>query len=59
MREMFRQVFSTITTLFGAIERGATAIDNYASWAEAESAAFAAESAIERSKRLTLLKAQA
>jgi hypothetical protein len=58
MREMFRQVFATITTLFGAVQRGATTIDNYASWAEAESAAFAQEAAIDRSKRLALLQAQ-
>ncbi len=56
MREMFRQFFSAITTLFRAFERGANVIDNCAKWAEIESSAFEQEASIERQKHLTLLR---
>lgn len=56
MREMLRQIFSAITTLFRAVERGANTLDNYAKWAEAESAHFEAEAAIEREARIIQLK---
>lgn len=56
MREMLRQIFSAITTLFRAVERGANTLDNYAKWAEAESAHFEEEAAIEREARIAALK---
>jgi hypothetical protein len=56
MREMLRQFFSAITTLFRAFERGANVIDNYAKWAEIESSAFEQEAGIERQKELALLR---
>jgi hypothetical protein len=58
MREMFRQTFSAITTLFCAIERGAKTLDNYAKWAEGESEDFVLTSEIERTKRRALLSAE-
>ena len=56
MRDMFRQAFSSITTLFRAVERGANTLDNYAKWAEEESAAFEQEAAIERQARIAELQ---
>lgn len=56
MRTMFKQFFSAITTLFHAVERGANTLDNYAKWAEAESAAFEQEAAVERQARIKELK---
>jgi len=58
MREMFRQAFSTITTLFHAVERGANTIDHYAKWAEAEAQHFEQESAIERKANIAKLEIQ-
>lgn len=52
MRKMFKQVWSTITTLFGALERGAIAIDHLARVAEEEAASFADEAAHSRQNRL-------
>ena len=60
MRSAFSTFFMFITTLFTATNRLATTVDNYAKWAEAESAAFEAEAAIERTTRITkLTRAQA
>jgi hypothetical protein len=56
MREMFRQAFSAITTLFRAVERGANTLDHYASWAEAESKDFADTSALERKDKIAKLE---
>jgi hypothetical protein len=56
MREMFRQAFSAVTTLFRTVERGANTLDNYAKWAEAESADFEQVAAIERSHNITKLE---
>ena len=56
MREMFRQFFSAITTLFRAFERSANVVDNYAKWAEIESSAFEQQAAIERQNELNLLR---
>ncbi|MEH6616518.1 MAG: hypothetical protein V7699_01620 [Porticoccus sp.] len=56
MREMFRQVFSAITTLFRTVERGANTLDNYASWAEQESADFVEVAAIERQNKIKQLE---
>ena len=57
MRQMFTQIFSAITTLFGAVERGANSLDNLARWAEEETATFADQSAIERQQKIRLLEA--
>ncbi len=56
MREMFRQAFSAATTLFRTVERGANTLDNYAKWAEAESADFEQVAAIERKVRIAKLE---
>lgn len=58
MRDMFRQFFSAITTLFRAVERGANTVDSYAKWAEAEAAHFEEQAAIERQARIIELKAK-
>lgn len=58
MRAMFRQFFNAFTALFSAVERGANTLDNYAKWAEAESAHFEEEAAIERKARIAHLKAK-
>ena len=51
MRQMFRNVFSAIATLFGAVERGANALDSYAKWAEGEAADFEYQARLERERR--------
>lgn len=58
MREMFRQIFTTITTLFRTVERGANAFESCAKWAEAEAAHFEKEATIEREAKLNSLKAE-
>lgn len=58
MREMFRTVFSSITTFFRAFELGASTLENYAKWAEGESSAFEQESRVERMSRLQNLNKQ-
>ena len=55
MREMLRTMFSSITSFFRAIEKGSETMENYAKWAEAESAAFEQEAKLERTARLTEL----
>lgn len=57
MREMFRQIFATITTLFRTVERSANAIESCAKWAEAEAAHLEKEASIEREAQITALKA--
>ncbi len=56
MREMFRIAFASIASLFRAIDNGARTLENYAKWAEGESAAFEAEGQVERQARLVDLK---
>jgi len=56
MREMFRQAFSAITTLFRAVEHGANTLDNYAKWAEEESADFVDTASIERKAKIVQLE---
>lgn len=58
MRQMFKQLFKGITAFFSAFERGANTLDNYAKWAESESAAFEEEASVERAARLAKLRAQ-
>ena len=55
MREMLRTMFSSITAFFRAIEKGSETLENYAIWAEAESAAFEQEARLERTARLSEL----
>lgn len=50
------QFFTTITTLFGAVDRGAKAIDHLAQWAEESSGAFADQARVERQARLVELQ---
>jgi hypothetical protein len=56
MRQMFKQFFSGITAFFSAFERGANTLDNYAKWAESESAAFEEEASVERTARMNQLR---
>ena len=56
MRQMFKQLFSGITAFFSAFERAANTLDNYAMWAESESAAFEEEASIERTARMNQLR---
>ena len=58
MRQMFRNIFSAIATLFGAVERGANALDSCAKWAEAEAEALEQEAAMERQARIQNLQAE-
>lgn len=55
MRIMLRQIFSTFTTFFQSMERGANALDSYAQWAEEEAKDFQATSAIQRARKLEAL----
>lgn len=45
---MFAQFCNTVTTLFGAAEKSARALDNIASWAEEGTGVFKDEATIER-----------
>ena len=56
MREVFRTMFSSITTFFRAIEKGSETLEHYAIWAERESAAFEEEASVERIARMSLLR---
>jgi hypothetical protein len=56
MREMFRTIFSSITSFFRAIEKGSETLENCAKWAECESAAFEEEARFERNARINLLQ---
>ena len=58
MRESLRTMFSSISSLFRALDFGARTVENYAKWSEAESAAFEAEFKIEREARITDLRTQ-
>ena len=58
MRDMFRNIFSSIAVFFSAVEKGSRTLENYASWAEKESAAFETEAKVEREARLTALTKQ-
>lgn len=58
MGKAFAQFFSFFTTLFGAAEKGAKALDQLASWAEQSATMFAEESALDRlAKRKALEEA--
>lgn len=56
MREMFRTIFSAVTALFRAAEKGANSLDHIAAWAEDESATFKEQAALERKARLEELE---
>jgi hypothetical protein len=58
MRDMIRTMFSSITSLFRAVDLSSRTVENYAKWTEAESAAFEAEAKIEREGRIEKLRAQ-
>lgn len=58
MRAMFHNMFSSIAVFFSAVEKGSKTLENYVTWAEAESAAFEAEAKVEREARLTALVKQ-
>jgi len=58
VREMFRNIFSAIATLFHAVERGANALDSYAKWAEDEARDFEQQASIERETRIAQLRAK-
>ncbi|KJS08439.1 MAG: hypothetical protein VR73_05500 [Gammaproteobacteria bacterium BRH_c0] len=55
MRKAFHAFFNFFATLFVAANRGASTLDNYAKWAEAESGAFELEARLERDARLAAL----
>lgn len=56
MRQMLKQFFKGVTAFFSAFERGANTLDNYAKWAESESAAFEEEASVERIARINQLR---
>ena len=56
MREMFRTMFSSITSFFRAFELSACTLENYAKWAEGESAFFEQEGRLQRLGRVKKLK---
>ncbi|MBV1878490.1 MAG: hypothetical protein KUG79_12665 [Pseudomonadales bacterium] len=56
MREAFRAFFHSIVLSLTAFNRTVATVDNYARWAEEESAAFVAEAEVEREARLNELK---
>lgn len=58
MRAAFNAFFSFFATLFIAANRGATALDHMAQWAEEEAKAFNDQSAVERKARLDKIKAE-
>jgi hypothetical protein len=58
MREMFRNIFSSIAVFFSAVEKGSKTLENFATWAEQETAAFEAEAQVEREARLATLVQQ-
>lgn len=58
MFQMFRQLFSSITVFFMALEKIAFASNHLASWAEESSGAFADEARIQRQAKLNALKGE-
>jgi len=56
MRETLRTMWASFTTMFTALNRGMTTVDNYAKWAEAESSAFEAEARVTRQSRIRALR---
>lgn len=58
MRAMFNNIFSSIAVFFSAVEKGSKTLENCATWAEQESAAFEAEAKVEREDRINKLRAQ-
>lgn len=58
MFKAISNLFMALATLFNAVNRGATAIDHWASWAEQEAADFEARAKIERSARINALEAE-
>jgi len=58
MREAIRTMFSSIGSLFRALDFGARTVENCTKWTEAESAAFEAEAQIEREARVSILRTQ-
>lgn len=57
MIQMFKQFFTMITVLFTAGEKLAKTADNFATWAEEGSGAFADQARVERNKKLMILNA--
>jgi len=58
---MFKAIgtfFNALVTLFTAIDRGASALDHCAKWAEREAADFESRTQLERSSRLEQLRAE-
>lgn len=53
---MFHNIFAAIATLFGAVERGANALDSYAKWAEDEARFFEETATLEREQKITAFK---
>lgn len=56
MREMFRTMFSAVTSFFRAFDFGARTLENYAKWAEGESSGFEMEGRVERAARIRALR---
>jgi len=56
MRQAFNMFFTFITTLCTACNHGAKTLCNYCEWADAESGAFLAESAVEQQARMAALR---
>lgn len=53
---MFKQFFAMLTTLFGAAEKGAKALDHLATWSEETAGAFADEARINRRAQMKALR---
>lgn len=51
-------MFTAITVLFGAAEKGAKAIDHLAEWSEETAGAFADAARVKRAKDLKALQAE-
>lgn len=58
MRNAFNMFFMSLTTIFTTLNRGATIVDNYAQWAEAESSFFRDEGMLTNQAKRAELEAK-
>jgi len=58
MREALAALWNSVILTLTTFNRTIATVDNYAKWAEAESAAFEEEARIEREARLAILSKQ-
>ena len=56
--KMLQQVWITLTTFFMALEKGSSAINNLATWADESTGTFVDEARTERAKKLAALNAE-